>query len=125
MVGHPVVLESTLREAVAARLGNARFDLWFGEGVSLGIDGDALEVGVPNAFFREWIQGHFAGNLLEAGQAVAGRSLQLTFRVEDEAEPKVGDLIDPAPPPEHHRRSRSPESRAQSGPRNAREQVRP
>jgi chromosomal replication initiator protein len=101
MAGHPVVLESTLREAVAERLGNARFDLWFGEGVSLGIVGDALEVGVPNGFFREWIQGHFAGNLLEAGQAVAGRSLRLAFRVEDEAEPKVGDLIDPAPPPEH------------------------
>ena len=47
------------------RLGDARYGLWFGEGVRLGVglEGDALEVGVPNAFFREWIQGHFADTL--------------------------------------------------------------
>jgi chromosomal replication initiator protein len=80
---------------VAERLGEARFGLWFGEGVRLGIDDDALEVGVPNAFFREWIQGHFAGNLIEAAREVTGRSLRLSFRVDDEAEPKVGDVVDP------------------------------
>jgi chromosomal replication initiator protein len=67
------VVESTLRAAVAERLGEARFGLWFGEGVRLGVDGDVLEVGVPNAFFREWIQGHFAGNLIEAAETVTGR----------------------------------------------------
>jgi chromosomal replication initiator protein len=87
-------MESSLRSAVAERLGDARFGLWFGEGVRLGVDGDALEVGVPNAFFREWIQSHFAGNLIEAGQAVTGRRLRLTFRVPDEAELKVGDVIE-------------------------------
>jgi len=91
-------LETELRAAVAQRLGGARYGLWFGEGVRLGIDGDALEVGVPNAFFREWIQGHFAANLVEAAEAVAGRSLRLTFRVADEAEPDLGDVVDPAPP---------------------------
>ena len=54
--------------------------------------GDALEVGVPNAFFREWIQGHFAGNLIAAAEEVTGRSLRLAFRVADEAEPKVGHV---------------------------------
>jgi chromosomal replication initiator protein len=99
MAGHHGELESTLRAAVAERLGDGRFGLWFGEGVRLGVDGDALEVGVPNAFFREWIQGHFAGNLIEAAEAVTGRSLRLTFRVDDEAapEPRVGNLIEPRP----------------------------
>ena len=86
-----------MRAAVAERLGEARFGLWFGEGVRLGVSDDALEVGVPNAFFREWIQGHFAGNLVEAAEAVAGRPLRLTFRVDDEAEPKVGHVIEPGP----------------------------
>src|SRR5947208_6220636 len=85
MAGHHGELETTLRAAVAERLGEGRFGLWFGEGVRLGIDGDALEVGVPNAFFREWIQGHFAGNLIEAAEAVTGRSLRLAFRIDDEA----------------------------------------
>jgi chromosomal replication initiator protein len=93
-----VAVETRLREAVAQRLGNARFGLWFGEGVRLGLDGDAVEVGVPNAFFREWIQGHFAGNLLEAGESIAGRPVRLTFRVDDEAAPRVGHVIEPTVP---------------------------
>jgi chromosomal replication initiator protein len=98
MAGHHAGMESQLRTAVAERLGEARFGLWFGEGVRLGIDGDELEVGVPNAFFREWIQGHFAGNLVDAAAEVTGRALRLAFRVDDEAEPSVGHVVDlPSP----------------------------
>ena len=79
------VMESTLRAAMAERLGESRFGLWFGEGVRLGVLDDALEVGVPNAFFRDWIQGHFSKNLLDAAREVTGRSLRLAFRVGDEA----------------------------------------
>ena len=74
-------VETRLRAEVAERLGGARYGLWFGEGVRLGIgvgrDGgnDAVEVGVPNAFFREWIEGHFADTLRAAGEAVAGHPL--------------------------------------------------
>src|SRR5438270_5277112 len=103
MTAHHGELESTLRAAVAERLGEGRFGLWFGEGVRLGVAGDALEVGVPNAFFREWIQGHFAGNLIAAAEAVTGRALRLTFRVDDEAEPRVGNLIEPRPADERRK----------------------
>lgn len=95
-----VGLEGQLRAAVAERLGDARFGLWFGEGVRLGVDGDALEVRVPNAFFREWMQGHFASSLIEAAESVLGRSMGLTFRVDGEAEPRVGDVIEPTAPDE-------------------------
>ena len=105
MVGHPGSMETSLRAAVAERVGDARFGLWFGEGVRLGVDGDALEVGVPNGFFREWIQGHFAGNLLDAGAAVTGRQLKLTFRIDDEAEPDLGSVIEPKTSEERKRPS--------------------
>lgn len=92
------VAESDLREALADRLGESRFGLWFGEGVRLGVDGDALRVGVPNGFFREWIQAHFSDNLIEAAEALAGRPLRLDFAVEAEAEPKLGDVVrEPGP----------------------------
>ena len=81
MAGHLGGVESRLRAAVAARLGEARFGLWFGEGVQLGMTGDALEVGVPNAFFREWIQGHFAGNLIAAAEEVTGGSVRLALTI--------------------------------------------
>jgi chromosomal replication initiator protein len=103
MVGHHGEVESTLRAAMAERLGEGRFGLWFGEGVRLGVADDTLEVGVPNAFFREWIQGHFATNLIEAAEAVTGRTLRLTFQVADEAEPRVGNLIEPRPAEERRK----------------------
>jgi chromosomal replication initiator protein len=86
-------MEAELRAAVAERLGQSRFGLWFGEGVRLGVDGDALEVKVPNRFFRDWIRGHFATNLVEAAQTVTGRQLRLDFRVEAETEPSLGDVM--------------------------------
>jgi chromosomal replication initiator protein len=85
--------------AVSQRLGEARFGLWFGDGVELGFsgDGDALEVRVPDAFFREWIHRHNTASLLEAAEAVAGRPLRLSIEVRDEAEPPLGDVVEPAP----------------------------
>ena len=93
----PGALESALCAAVAERLGEPRFGLWFGEGVRLGLSGDgsALEVQVPSAFFREWIKNHFAASLTEAAEAVAGRPLRLTFAIQDEAEPPLGDVVEP------------------------------
>ncbi|MGC8641480.1 MAG: chromosomal replication initiator protein DnaA [Isosphaeraceae bacterium] len=72
--------------ALAKQLGESRFRLWFGEGVNLVLrgDGDALEVQVPNTFFREWIQGHFSGSLIEAAASVTGRRVQLTFSIRDQ-----------------------------------------
>ena len=82
---------------MAARLGETKYGLWFGDGVQLGLDGDggSLEVRVPNAFFREWIEGHYARSLIEAGEAVTGRTLPLVFKIHDEAEPPLGDVVVP------------------------------
>ena len=79
-------LRTALLTALAKELGESRFRLWFGEGVNLVLqgDGDALEVQVPNAFFREWIQGHFSGSLVEAAECVTGRRVQLTFSIHDQ-----------------------------------------
>ena len=95
--------ESMLRAAVAERIGASRFGLWFGEGVRLDVAGDSLEVGVPNAFFREWIRGHFSSNLLDAAHAVTGRSLRLRFHVADEAPPPLGHVVAPPVPIPDHR----------------------
>ena len=95
----PTVVESALRAAVSERLGATRFGLWFGESVRLRLSGkgDALEVRVPDPFFREWIQSHYTTSLLEAAEAVLGRPMQLSIRIHDEAEPPLGDVVEPAP----------------------------
>jgi chromosomal replication initiator protein len=93
------VVEVALRAAVRDRLGDARFGLWFGEAVHLELseDGNLLEVRVPDAFFREWIRTHYSNSLLEAAEAVLGRSIPLSIRIDDEAEPPLGDVVEPAP----------------------------
>jgi chromosomal replication initiator protein len=90
---------SALRAAVSERVGESRFGLWFGDGVQLGLsgDGNALEVRVPDAFFRDWIKRHYTTSLLEAAEVVAGRPLELSIQVRDEGEPPLGDVVEPAP----------------------------
>ncbi len=78
--------EETLRAAVRVRLGDARFGLWFGEGVRLGLDaaGETLEVRAADPFFRDWIRNHYANSLLEAVESIVGRRPRLTFPLEGE-----------------------------------------
>src|SRR4051794_18572824 len=90
-------LDSSLRSAVAEQLGETRFSLWFGDGVQLRLsgEGEALDVRVPNAFFREWIKGHFAPNLIAAARAVTGRDVRLSFSIQDEADPPLTEVVEP------------------------------
>jgi chromosomal replication initiator protein len=91
MSNDPRKLEVALRSAFAEQLGEARFNLWFGEATRIGLDADTLEVGVPNVFFREWIQKHYAESLLHLAQSLAGRPLRLAFQIDGEAQPRAVD----------------------------------
>ncbi|MFO0892357.1 MAG: chromosomal replication initiator protein DnaA [Isosphaeraceae bacterium] len=86
--GDPSSVECALRAAIAQKLGESRYGLWFGEGVQLAIrgDGDTLDVRVPSAFFREWIQTHFSGSLVEAAALVTGRRPDLRFSLREESD---------------------------------------
>ena len=85
-------LEGALRGAVADRVGENRFGLWFGDGVRMGLagDGGSVEVQVPNAYFRDRIRSCFAASLADAVREVVGRSLPVSYSIQDEAQP-VGD----------------------------------
>lgn len=82
-------LEGALRGAVAERVGETRFGLWFGEGVRMGVagDGGSVEVQVPNAYFRDRIKHCFAASLADAVRSVTGRALPVSYSVQDEAQP--------------------------------------
>ena len=91
------VASSGLRSALADRLGLARYELWFGEGVELGFDGDALRIEVPSPFFRDWIQSHFASTVIEVAEALAGHPLTLKFDIVSEGQPDLGDVVHRTP----------------------------
>ena len=92
-------LEIALKKAVVERLGERRFNLWFGEGVDLRFsnDGSALTVCVPSPFFSAWIRDHFTDSLTEAALAVTGRCVQLRFRIETEQDTRLGEPAATAP----------------------------
>ena len=92
----PAVVESALRAAIYERLGEARFGLWFGDGVRLNLsgDGDVLEVHVPDTFFREWIQSHYTTSLIEAAEAVVGRPLRVLIQLSDQTEIPSANVIE-------------------------------
>jgi chromosomal replication initiator protein len=91
-------IEGRLREAMAEQVGPAKFGVWFGDGVRLGVDGDCLRVEAPNGFFRDWIAGHYTTALAAAGAAVTGRALSVAVRVAAEAEPPLGNVVAPSAP---------------------------
>jgi len=112
------VEESALRAAVSQRLGEVRFGRWFGDGVRLALsgEGDALEVRVPDSFFREWIQRHYSASLLEAAEAVVGRPVRLSIQVHGGAQTSPDNVVETRPrqgepdsqPEEHSRITNSP-----------------
>ena len=98
------VSESDLRSAISQRIGETKFGVWFGDGVRLGVDGDRLVVGVPNGFFREWIRTHYTHDLIQATSAVVGRPLELDVRIDAEAEPPLGHVVEDPPSTERQRK---------------------
>ncbi len=73
-----------LAEAIAQRVGQQRFHVWFSNSTRLDLRNDGLEIAVPNDFISEWIGTHFSRPIQEAANEVLGCDLQLKFNVSPE-----------------------------------------
>ena len=58
------------------------FGAWFSTTRALALEGDVLEVGVPNEFTRAWIEGHFA-ELVRRAATAADPGVSVRFLVAD------------------------------------------
>src|SRR5688572_8744795 len=88
-----------LADAIAERVGQQRFHVWFNNSTRLDLKQDGLEIAVPNDFISEWIVKHFKRPIQEAAHEVLGCSLALKFHVVPQLfEVKDGDAPAPAPP---------------------------
>lgn len=70
-----------LRLAVADRIGQERFELWFGTGTQLIPQADRVSVEVPNQFTLEWLRKNFRRDIEAAVQDVLGAGAAIEFRV--------------------------------------------
>ncbi|MCY2954263.1 MAG: chromosomal replication initiator protein DnaA [Planctomycetota bacterium] len=79
-----------LADAIAQRVGQQRFHVWFINSTRLDLKQDALEIAVPNDFISEWIGRNFSQPIQDAAHEVLGCSLTVRFSV-------VPQLFDAAP----------------------------
>ncbi len=70
-----------LADAIAQRVGQQRFHVWFNNSTRLDLKHDGLEIAVPNDFISEWIGTHFKRPIQEAAHEVLGCSLAVRFSV--------------------------------------------
>jgi len=73
---------SALRCALADKVGNERFELWFGANTRLEFADGTLLIGVPNRFFLDWIRSNFRRQIESACLEVMGRCPAVKFHVD-------------------------------------------
>lgn len=75
---------TAVRQEVAARVGETRYQLWFADSARFELHENELIVGVPNLFFQEWLATNFLGLLKEAAQTVLGYPVSVRIVVDPE-----------------------------------------
>lgn len=92
---HGKDIDSAFRYALAGEVGQERFDLWFGEGVTVRLVNGSVVVSAADQFTIDRLQQQFRRELISAGQLIARRRVELQFRrdpslASPEAAPRKG-----------------------------------
>ncbi len=93
---------AAVRARLAGRIGETRYDLWFGSQTRLVPQGDTLVVVVPNRFYQDWLRRNFREALTSSYRETIGCVARLEFRIaadgeiaaEDEIEQQVGQQVE-------------------------------
>lgn len=86
---------SALQIALADKVGQERFELWFGANTRLEVSDDALTVRVPNQFFQDWLRKNYRQQIEAACQETLGWPAPVNFRVD----PSLAEAVAAAAPP--------------------------
>jgi len=87
-----------LAKAIAQRVGQQRFHVWFNNSTRLDLKQDGLEIAVPNDFISEWIGKNFTKPIQEAANEVLGCALSVRFNVMPQLFEVDGDEVVPSGP---------------------------
>jgi chromosomal replication initiator protein len=72
---------SAIRARLADRVGQDRYEVWFGSTTQLAVRGENLVISVPNQFFQDWLRSHFRKDLEASSLEAFGKPLMLEFRI--------------------------------------------
>jgi chromosomal replication initiator protein len=73
-----------ISKLIADQVGSRRYQVWFKNSTRLRLDGEHLQVHVPNQFIGQWIERHFAEDICSAAASVMG------------ARPNLHTVVDPS-----------------------------
>jgi len=79
-----VGFEQRLAAAIARRVSEPRFNLWFRDHTKFIHLGDAVVVGVPNLYFHDWLQKTFGADVRAAAAEVLGEAVTVRFAIDPE-----------------------------------------
>lgn len=76
--------EQRLADAIARRISEPRFNLWFRDHTRFVPVGDGVVVGVPNQYFQDWLQKTFGADVRAAAAEVLGAKAVVRFAIDAE-----------------------------------------
>jgi chromosomal replication initiator protein len=71
-----------INDAIAERIGQKKYRIWFKNSTRLSFTDGILKVGVANQFISSWLESHFQAQVADAAKAVIGRDCRPVFAVD-------------------------------------------
>jgi len=75
---------SKVIDSLKERVGQQNFDIWIKPIRFISMDGEIVELEVPNRFFKEWINEHYSPHIKEAFSFLTQKPCHLQFRIRSE-----------------------------------------
>lgn len=75
---------NAIYEALAAKVGQQKFRIWFKNSTEMALADGYLKMSVPNSFIASWIENHFSNEINQAVRSVIGAGVKVTFTVNPE-----------------------------------------
>lgn len=82
--GPAVGIEQRLADAIARRISEPRYNLWFRDHTRFVPVGGGVVVGVPNLYFHDWLQKTFGADVRAAAAEVLGQDATVRFAIDPE-----------------------------------------
>ncbi len=77
-------LWSKVTDSLKEKIGPQNFDIWIKPIQLLSVDGEKVEMEVPNRFFREWINEHYSSQIREAFFLLTQKPFHLQFKIRND-----------------------------------------
>ena len=90
-------LWSKVIDSLKERVGQQNFDIWIKPISFISMDGEKVELEVPNRFFKEWINEHYASHIKEAVSLLTQKRCHLQLHIRNEKASEGGPGLSPLP----------------------------